>query len=299
MKTKIFYTLLPPVTITILLICSYPYIMMYKEGVNPFVTEKWEYLPKLAKLTTVPTDESPKIKILSDIETLKSQQEFFKDAQDGDILFTYASASKAYIYSPANDLIVNEGPADTESDNEKYSRLVRERRSDSDKIPNAPFRFEGFPAPFVEYTPVPADLSDFTIEENPSYWNDWKSIYNISDLSREEGISGHSTRHFAGHYIFVTHGNGTMLLTSIVDGKTGTISGALPSVPGGSQFYLRPDSRLVVLEHDRSFWDDTMPRLLSYYFMNENLEFILLGSYELQNREFKPVEVPYVEPLEI
>ena len=58
----------------------------------------------------LPVGEVPTIFEIKDPETLARQQQFFSSAQKGDELLIYPKASKAIIYSPSKDIIVNVGP---------------------------------------------------------------------------------------------------------------------------------------------------------------------------------------------
>jgi hypothetical protein len=71
--------------------------------------EKNEILQKVAALTQVP-EEEPVLFTVNDANLLKSQQAFFKDAENGDVLLVYQSSSKALIYRPSSNKIINAGP---------------------------------------------------------------------------------------------------------------------------------------------------------------------------------------------
>jgi hypothetical protein len=56
----------------------------------------------------LPVDEQPLLATIEDVEQLKTEAPFYENAQNGDRLLVYRS--KAIIYSPARDIIVNVGP---------------------------------------------------------------------------------------------------------------------------------------------------------------------------------------------
>ena len=67
-------------------------------------------LASVGALMMLPSGEEPKIFNVSDSASLKAQQGFFIDAENGDVLIVYAKSGKAIIYNPTKNLIVNVGP---------------------------------------------------------------------------------------------------------------------------------------------------------------------------------------------
>ncbi len=76
--------------------------------------EMSDVLSKAGKLTLLPT-ESPIMAKIVDAKFLATQSEFYKNAQDGDVLLVYPTSQKAYIYSAKRNLIVNSGPVIADS----------------------------------------------------------------------------------------------------------------------------------------------------------------------------------------
>ena len=72
------------------------------------------YLEKVKKLTDVPSSETPEIQTILDISQLKDQ-EFFKDAANGDKILVFKEAKQAIIFRPSTNQIVNSGPLITVS----------------------------------------------------------------------------------------------------------------------------------------------------------------------------------------
>ncbi|MES2623183.1 MAG: hypothetical protein V4576_02115 [Patescibacteria group bacterium] len=62
---------------------------------------------KVDKLMVLPSDETPQVAIIQDVEALKKSQEFFADAQNGDKILVYTKARKAIIYRDSTNKIVN------------------------------------------------------------------------------------------------------------------------------------------------------------------------------------------------
>jgi H+/gluconate symporter-like permease len=71
--------------------------------------QKNEILQKVAALTQVPAEE-PVLFTVNDANLLKGQQAFFKDAENGDVLLVYQQSSKALIFRPSTNKIINAGP---------------------------------------------------------------------------------------------------------------------------------------------------------------------------------------------
>lgn len=79
-------------------------------------------LSKVAALIVLPSEEVPVIATINDAETLKSQEPFYADAQNGDFVIVFAQAGKAIIYRESENKLVNIGgvlieqqPVSTES----------------------------------------------------------------------------------------------------------------------------------------------------------------------------------------
>jgi len=67
-------------------------------------------IKKLAKHILLPKDEKPVIATINDAASLAKDQIFYKDAENGDVVFVFQKAAKAIIYSPDRDIIINVGP---------------------------------------------------------------------------------------------------------------------------------------------------------------------------------------------
>lgn len=64
-------------------------------------------IKKVQQLAVLPTDETPQIAVIQDVDALKKNQDFFTDAQNGDKILVYAQARKAIIYREEENKIVN------------------------------------------------------------------------------------------------------------------------------------------------------------------------------------------------
>lgn len=55
-------------------------------------------------------DEEPLVALITDIDSLTATQAFYNGAENGDVLIVYPSVSKAILYSPDDDVLINVGP---------------------------------------------------------------------------------------------------------------------------------------------------------------------------------------------
>lgn len=78
--------------------------------------QKNTILEKVGALVEVPNEE-PVMFTVNDANLLKSQQAFFKDAENGDVLLVYQTNSKAIIYREKTNKIVNSGPVSFQQPN--------------------------------------------------------------------------------------------------------------------------------------------------------------------------------------
>jgi predicted negative regulator of RcsB-dependent stress response len=69
-----------------------------------------EIIAKVGKLIILPTGEEPVVATINDAAALIKDQVFYKGAKNGDVVLVYQKASKAIVYSPERNVIVNVGP---------------------------------------------------------------------------------------------------------------------------------------------------------------------------------------------
>lgn len=69
-----------------------------------------ELIAKVGKLIILPTGEEPVVATINDAAALIKDQVFYKGARNGDVVIVYQKASKAIVYSPERNVIVNVGP---------------------------------------------------------------------------------------------------------------------------------------------------------------------------------------------
>ena len=70
-------------------------------------SEAEKYLPRIAKLISLP-DETPQTAVISDITKI-GDQPFFKNAQNGDVIFIYQTSRKSILYRPSENKIIEVG----------------------------------------------------------------------------------------------------------------------------------------------------------------------------------------------
>ena len=71
--------------------------------------QKNNIISKIKQLTVLPSEE-PVLFTVNDAALLKSQQAFFKDAANGDVLLVFQTSGKALIYRESTNKIINSGP---------------------------------------------------------------------------------------------------------------------------------------------------------------------------------------------
>ncbi len=76
---------------------------------NAAKVETQELIAKVGELMFLPTDEEPTVATVSDVEKLR-EQAFFLHAKNGDKVLIYAKASKAILYDPVANKIVEVAP---------------------------------------------------------------------------------------------------------------------------------------------------------------------------------------------
>ena len=73
-------------------------------------TQVKDLIAKVSKLIILPTGEEPVVATINDAAALVKDQVFYKGSQNGDVVLVYQKASKAIVYSPTRNVIVNVGP---------------------------------------------------------------------------------------------------------------------------------------------------------------------------------------------
>jgi len=65
---------------------------------------------KVSALILLPVGDTPIVATVSDAASLKSQQSFYQNASNGDVLMIYTQAQRAILYRPSVNKIINVGP---------------------------------------------------------------------------------------------------------------------------------------------------------------------------------------------
>lgn len=69
-----------------------------------------ELLEKMRALMIIPKDKNPIVATINDVETLATNQDFYRNAHNGDRLVIFTASKKAVIYDADDNRIVNVGP---------------------------------------------------------------------------------------------------------------------------------------------------------------------------------------------
>jgi hypothetical protein len=83
-----------------------------KLGMTDSEREVKVLVAEVGKLIYLPNDEDPQVRVVSDVEKLKDQ-EFFKNAKNGDKVLIYVKAKKAILYDPISKIIIDVAPVNT------------------------------------------------------------------------------------------------------------------------------------------------------------------------------------------
>ena len=77
-----------------------------------------QLLSELSQVMVVP-HEQPQIAVVSNASALKSQQPFYADVQNGDVMFLFPQAGKAVLFRPSTHQVVNAGPVNVQNSSTK------------------------------------------------------------------------------------------------------------------------------------------------------------------------------------
>jgi hypothetical protein len=67
-------------------------------------------LEKIGRLIVIPKNEEPVVATINDIEALANEQNFYRDAENGQKLVIFYGVQKAIIYDEATNKLINVGP---------------------------------------------------------------------------------------------------------------------------------------------------------------------------------------------
>ncbi len=81
-------------------------------GVKPKTEQETvrRYLAQLSQLMIIPKDDTPVLATVEDPEALIKQQAFFQGSEKGDVVLIFPKTSRAILFSPKKDIIINAGP---------------------------------------------------------------------------------------------------------------------------------------------------------------------------------------------
>jgi hypothetical protein len=106
-----------------------------------------EVISRISKFMVVPTDETPSVVVLRDVQSLQAQQPFYNGAKDGDILVLYSN--RAIIYDADANKLVAVGPI---------------QRNDATPAPTASGSAQLSPSPSASVSTTPAVPEKVTVD---------------------------------------------------------------------------------------------------------------------------------------
>ena len=77
-----------------------------------------QLLSELSQVMVVPR-EQPQIATVTNAAVLKSQQPFYADVENGDVMFLFPQAGKAVLFRPSTHQVVNAGPVNVQTPTKK------------------------------------------------------------------------------------------------------------------------------------------------------------------------------------
>jgi hypothetical protein len=81
-----------------------------------------KYVAEVGKLMLLP-NETPKLATVSNVDQVKEQSSFYKNAQEGDVVLVFVDAKKAILYRPSEKKIVEVGFVNTSQQDSQNSNI--------------------------------------------------------------------------------------------------------------------------------------------------------------------------------
>lgn len=100
-------------SITGILVYKTPYIQELLGKRSTDATDVASVVDEVSEVVLLPSDEEPTFATVSDVTKL-SDQEFFNNAENGDIVLIYEKAKKAFLYRPSVRQLIEIGPVTTQ-----------------------------------------------------------------------------------------------------------------------------------------------------------------------------------------
>lgn len=79
----------------------------------------------LGNIILLPMEEEPLVAFVEDAASLRIEQPFYKDVENGDVLVIYPTMSRAMIYRTSKNMLVNVGPVQVDSNTEEDVQAVQ------------------------------------------------------------------------------------------------------------------------------------------------------------------------------
>jgi len=102
-----------------------PEMFGLSKGSNKADAEIQSLLREVGKLVALPTDETPTVATVSEVDKLRDQP-FFKNAANGDKIIIYTKNRKAILYRPSEEKIIDFGAVNIDKSNQKTVSGVKD-----------------------------------------------------------------------------------------------------------------------------------------------------------------------------
>lgn len=86
----------------------------------------------------LPEGETPLVATITDAATLREEQPFYQNAEDGDQLLIYGQSLRAILWSPSRDIIINVGPVELPTEQTVQNNAPAVSSAPRDGVSEAP-----------------------------------------------------------------------------------------------------------------------------------------------------------------
>lgn len=115
-------------------VLGWKYYQVSKDNSDDSKEISAKIIQKVAALYMIPTNEEPTVARIQDKNKLENQ-DFFKNASNGDYLLVYQKNKVALVYREQNNKLVNVGPVNIENNSGETAGAQTESEAPKDKTP--------------------------------------------------------------------------------------------------------------------------------------------------------------------
>lgn len=130
-QKKVLFTVLTAVIVILLAVIGvlvWKYQQASKDPNKQAKETSTRVVDKVGQLYMVPTGEEPTVALIQDKSKLQNQ-EFFKNAKDGDYLLIYKNAKIAMVYREKDNKLVNVGPINLDTNQGQANNTNKDQKN--------------------------------------------------------------------------------------------------------------------------------------------------------------------------